>query len=222
MKKMAMVVNSVLLAVMLFSAGNSYATSLYVGSPYSGIQSLVNGVAVTEGGGSIDNSTLDGRQLAYLYCVDLFTKVYVNADYPYTSVNNAAIIHGNVVNNAGSVAYLLGNYGVGGQGDQAIALQAAIWHEVNDAGVYNLNTAAYGADSSIVELYNKFVAEAANNTGIVSNFLWINPGADAQGQVIYQGLVAAAPVPEPGTIVLFSAGILSLAIYGKRRKNNKV
>lgn len=32
---------------------------------------------------------------------------------------------------------------------------------------------------------------------------------------------ASAPVPEPGTMMLLGFGMASLAIYGKRRKNNK-
>jgi len=34
--------------------------------------------------------------------------------------------------------------------------------------------------------------------------------------------VGVAPVPEPGTMMMFGLGIAGLAIYGKRRKNNKV
>jgi len=33
------------------------------------------------------------------------------------------------------------------------------------------------------------------------------------------GTAETAPVPEPGTMVLFGAGLLGLAIYGKRRTN---
>lgn len=35
----------------------------------------------------------------------------------------------------------------------------------------------------------------------------------------HDGENGANPVPEPGTVVLFGAGLLSLAIYGKRRRN---
>jgi hypothetical protein len=218
MKKIATILISLVLAVMLFSVGNGHATSLFVGSSYSsGIHSLVNGVAKDEGGGSISPSTLDGRLLDYLYCVDLFNTVYVNTTYANTTVNNAAIIHGKSIVNADHVAYLLGKYGIGGQGEQAQALQAAIWHEINGSGVYDLNVSAYASGSSVVKLYNQYITEAANNVGNIANFLWINPGTDASGLSIYQGLVTTAPVPEPGTMMLLGFGMLGLVIYGKRR-----
>jgi len=222
MKKIATVITTFILAVLLLSVGNVHATSLYVGGSYSsGIHSLVNGNAQDEGGGSIDKSSLDGRQLDYLYCVDLFNTVNVNTTYSFTSVNNAANIHGNTLLNADHVAYLLGKYGIGGQGDQAQALQAAIWYEVNAPGVYKLNTSAYAAGSNVVNLYNQYITEAANHIGNIADFLWINPGSDALGNAVYQGLVTSAPVPEPGTMMLLGFGMLGLAIYGKRRSNKE-
>ena len=198
---------ALLTAAMLTLATSAMASDLKVlkiGGNYSHIESLVNGVATTEGGGSIDTSYLDGRPLDYLYCVDLFTNVYVPADYSNTTVNNNALIHGNPVTNAGGIAYLLGKYGVGGEGDQAIALQAAIWHEINGTGVYDLNTKAYGESSDIATKYNTYITEAGKYSGDISKFTWINPG-NGSGNA-YQGLVTNSPNPEPSTYALMCIG----------------
>ena len=94
----------------------SHATSLYVGGQYSSIASVVDNTTYrNEGGGSVNGSSLDGKALDYLYCVDLFTDVYVNTTYPYTNVNTTGTIHGTTINNVGEVAWLLQTYGTGGQ-----------------------------------------------------------------------------------------------------------
>ena len=39
---------------------------------------------------------------------------------------------------------------------------------------------------------------------------------------VFSNVISGAAVPEPGTVMLFSVGLLSLAIYGRRRMNDKI
>ena len=118
----------------------------------------------------------------------------------------------------GEVAWLLETYGTGGQGDQAKALQAAIWTIINPAGVYALNVSYYGSASVIVQDYNEMLTLGLGKTGNISDFLWINPGSDALGTRIYQGLVTSAPTPEPAAMLLFGAGLAGVAGLRLRKK----
>ena len=214
-----------LLAVAMFTLTTRImaAEILDLGGSFSyPIASLVNGASTNEGGGSIDVSYLNGRKLDYLYCVDLFTSVSVPATYPNTTINNSGQIYGASLVNADKVAYLLTTYGTSGQGDQAIALQAAIWHEINAPGVYDLNLSYYNANNAnIATLYTKYVGEVDTHSGDVSKFTWITPGTtDVNGKLtMYQGLVTSNPVPEPSTIILLGTGMLFMAVYGKRHMN---
>ena len=219
---MKKIVYAIVAFVMIAMSGTAHADVLNLGGNYSQIASLVNPgsgvVARSEGGGSIETSYLDGRKLDYLYCVDLFTNIYVPADYSNTTVNNNALIHGNTVTNAGGIAYLLGKYGVGGQGDQAIALQAAIWHEINGTGVYDLNigSGGYESTSAIATQYGNFIAEAQTHSGEVSKFRWINPDNGSGNQ--YQGLVTNSPNPEPSTYILMFIGGLFAAFQLRKSR----
>ncbi|WP_239031631.1 PEP-CTERM sorting domain-containing protein [Geomonas diazotrophica] len=62
------------------------------------------------------------------------------------------------------------------------------------------------ADTTALYLFSGFGANYEANDGFEE--WWVGKGAPVP------------PVPEPGTMILLGAGFLSLAIYGKRRRNN--
>ena len=187
----------------ILSVGGSYTYPVYL---------LHNGSPLTDGGGSVDPSYLNGQLLAYLYCVDPWTVVYPNRTYNNTVVTTTGVINGAPVNNAGQIAWLLTHYGTGGQGGNAYALQAAIWHVVDPTLTIDPNRAS----ANQVTLYNSYLAALGNNTGNVSAFLWISP-AVSSSNTKYQGLVApGTQTPIPAAIWLLASGLIG--VIGIRRK----
>jgi len=208
----------VLCAVCVFflAAGAAHADfSLSLGGTYSSIYSIVNGKATTEGGGSIDTSSLNGTVLDYVYCVGLFVNVNVPATYNGTTVNTAGLIYGDSTYSqahAGQIAWLLANYGTGGQGAKAQAVQAAIWNVLYGSDVYRLDVNnAYNLSNGVTSWYNTMLAKLGSNTGNVADFYWMTP---TDGNGTHQGLVA--PVPVPPSMLLLAPALLGLVGMRKR------
>lgn len=202
------------------------AADLYLGGNFNqNIPLVIEGNAVYDGGGSIGPSTLNGIGLRWVYCVGRTTTVYVPADYVETWVTTTGEVYGNgfgpsaslnTVPQAAQIAYLLTRYADTPQVDQ-VALQAAIWHEVEP-------TVSLSASSTHYQNYQTYLANIGDGTAYVSLYDWLSPSQD--GTRFYQGLVTSpgqqiftqSEVPLPSAVWLLSSGFIGLAAMRKRLK----
>ncbi len=150
------------LALSLAAAMPASADVLQIGGTYTyPINMLQGSSSITLGGGSIEPVSLNGTQLAYTYCVDAVTEVYVNNAYANTVVTSNGSIYGSVQGWAGEVAWLLSKYGTSGQGENAYALQAAIWTVIT-AGTTNLTLNTSLSTANEISLYNAMMSGVQN------------------------------------------------------------
>jgi hypothetical protein len=104
-----------------------------------------------------------------------------------------------------------------GSAENDYSMQLAIWKLEDELGASTqgyLNE--YNADAVAQDYVSDAMASGSAGAGfdvMVMNLV-SSDGSNAQSQ-----LVGAAPVPEPGTMMLLGFGLFVLAVYGKRRMN---
>jgi hypothetical protein len=214
------------LAVMLGGSA-ALADDLSLGPNYVPVVVLEGGVGATNvGGGPITTSTLNGTQLAYVYCVGFFTDVFVPDDYPDTTVTTNGVVNGAMVHNAGEIAWLLDNFAVASLGTtiDEQALQAAIWSvEYDDSSAPAIITGDPG--QSYYSQYQADLTALGSKTADLDTIDWFSPG-NGSG-TMYQGLVGPGSggtgtglqgeAPEPTSILLFGTVLMFFAGIMKRK-----
>ena len=201
-------------------------------------------------------STLNGVSIN-AFCVDLLTNIFFNGVYDKSLVSNNGTVdsldqtllsslsfpvqnpYGNatgLVGNAGAMAYLVRNFGMGSLStDARDGLQAAIF-KVEYGNDFNLIQNGVGGSLTTQgawDAYNADLAAVGYPNGLLSSplasALWISPGTDDQtypghtfdppGGFGYpvQGLVAAVPLPGSLAIWLCMAITGALAFVSRRK-----
>lgn len=198
--------------VVLLLAGAAQADTLQLGSHYTPIHFTYGG-AKYEGGGSFDLSKWNGAPLTFIYCVDLSHYISLNGVYGSATATSTGFVNGAFINNAGRVAWLLDNYGRGGNDYRAYALQAAIWHVIY-GGTFDIGR---GFNTNAEHLYDSMLADLGTKDGNISSYLWITPYTPLAGKNNWvQGQVAF--VPEAGALLLFGTGLVGLVGYRRVRR----
>ena len=228
---------TVALAIVLGS-GMALADNLNLGGNYNGGIIITGGYLGTgtasEGGGSIGPSTLNGKALPWVYCVDLPDTVNVPADYANAVVTHNGTIAGSLANfndggvgnyttsgalqtvsNAVQVAWLAHTFAagaIGGGYDAQVGLQAAIWHEI-----YGVDLClTCGNSPGAVTDYNFDIAAliaAGSLPNYVGDFAWLSPNGNDPN--VMQGLLTQ--VPDGGMTLMLLGGAL-VGVGTLRRK----
>jgi len=234
-----MKVYKVILAIsmMLFSSASFSASipfdvnagTLTTGNKYAGgINLLLDGKRMTRvGGGNILNSMLDGKSLAYAYCIDILHSIGLSRVYSADYNNKADFSDRPELTkvNGGKIAWLILNIAeTAVEKYQQAGLQALIWEHVYGVSRFTLEAST---NDRIEAAYQKYSAALAGNTAPVNGVLWIDPysGSTSRQDLVAWGegfnLGESASVPAPEPILLLILGLVGLTIVsGKATRGN--
>jgi hypothetical protein len=105
---------------------------------------------------------------------------------------------------------------VTGNVENDYSLQLAFWKLEGELETASSYLTAFNNNIVAQDYYND--ALASGTAGSSYDVMVMNL-VDGNGKFVQSQLVGAAPVPEPGTMMLLGFGMLGLAVYGKRRMN---
>ena len=157
------------------------------------------------GSASLSGYTFYSIDNAEVFCVEDANMYTKNVASYYSFYNTTDIL-----SNAGKVTWIAENYFLGAIAKEVA--QVAIWKTVI-GGTYS---GGYSSDA------DTFLATYNNTSQFINNYLVaVSPAVGSTDTNNYQNFLvkATAPVPEPGTMLLFGTGLAGLAAVSRRRRS---
>jgi hypothetical protein len=161
--------------------------------------------------------TIDGQR-GFSYCVDLGQNIGIGGSAGWTMTDPD--LSAGVMRAAWLVEFAKPQFETLGASRATViaALQVSIWEVLSETpGAYNLYAGAFalssgGASTGVMNLARGFLGAvgSADLQAFQTSAVWARHGT-RQDQLVF------TPIPEPGSIALFAAGIALVAFAGRRK-----
>jgi hypothetical protein len=208
----------------LAHAGQLTDLQLYDGTSASPIVTVTysnaNGTGINSAETYADPQVSGGTTAPIYDCVDLWHDNYLGSTYTITPVSSISYQTSTFSDVDNRIAWLMNQ--AQATVDERAAVQLAIWYTVDNIQTSDFSGFSYsGGDSTLRADYNQLISFSGYDPSVQYAAQFWGATHDS-GNTLYQDLVSAAAVPEPGSGLLAAVGLCSaLGLHWRRRTHGR-